>query len=109
MDENEEVLDDETALTGRLRKTSALFFGLALFIFIRLRPFEDPTGADGYFYLKQIESLSTSGYFYYRDASLAFVPPALLNVLLRDPALAYRLSTLLVFGAIGTVVARLVE
>ncbi len=84
-----------------------VFFALALIYFIRLRPFGDPTGADGYFYLKQIQSLSEHGAFYYRDHSLAFLPPALLNLIVRDPLFAFSISTLFTFGAIGWISARL--
>ena len=83
------------------------FFVLALIEFFRLRRFADPTGADGYFYLKQIQSLSGHATFYYRDYSLAFLPPALLNLMVREPLLTYQVTTLAVFGGIGAVGARI--
>lgn len=74
----------------------ALFFSLIQFI--RLRQFQDPTGADGYFYLKQIQSLSEHGQFYYKDYSLSFLLPSILNLALHDPLLSFQLATCLCLG-----------
>ncbi|MES0489356.1 MAG: hypothetical protein ABUK01_05145 [Leptospirales bacterium] len=40
---------------------------------------DSPTGIDGYYYLKQIETIAQTGQFYFQDHSLAFFPPAFLT------------------------------
>jgi hypothetical protein len=79
----------------------------ALFELIRLRIFPDPTGADGYFYLKQIQSISESATFYYKDYSLAFLPLSLLNFFLHDPLLTYQFALCFTLAASGWMVYRL--
>ncbi|MES3036846.1 MAG: hypothetical protein V4736_02985 [Bdellovibrionota bacterium] len=84
-----------------------IFFFVAVTEFFRLRQFPDPSGADGYFYLKQIQSLSEHANFYYKDYSFAFFLPSVLNVFLRDPLLSYQITVCFFFGAIGSIVYRL--
>ena len=88
---------------------SLFFFAIAIVYFARLRAFGDPTGADGYFYLKQIQSLADSATFYYRDYSLAFAPPVILDLVFKNPLMSYQLATMLVFGGIGGMAVRLVR
>lgn len=86
-----------------------LFFAiLGLIYFIRLRQFSDPSGVDGYFYLQQIKKLSEFAPPYYKDYSLAFIPPSVLNFFVRDPLLTYQITTSLVFAAIGWISTRIV-
>jgi hypothetical protein len=84
-----------------------IFLFSALVLLIRLHRFENPTGADGFFYLKQIESLSSFSGFYYKDYSFAFFPPALLNFFLHDPKLSYEIAIAAVFGGLAWVADRL--
>lgn len=84
-----------------------IYFFLVLFHFFRLRRFGDPTGADGYFYLKQIQSLSSGEGFYYKDHSLAFALPVALNVFLHDPLLSYQIATCTVLAGLAWAIERL--
>lgn len=59
--------------------------------------FLDPSGANGYFYLKQSESLANGLGFYFKDYSLAFILPTLLTKYLGDSLEAYRISTVAVW------------
>lgn len=54
--------------------------------------FPDPPGADGYYYLKQIERLAAGDGYYYKDRSVAFLLPAALAALSGDSLCAFRLS-----------------
>lgn len=69
-----------------------LGFLFSLFLLYRLQQFTSPTGADGFFYLKQIQSLSDHAFFYYKDYSLAFSLPTLLNTLTHNPLLSFQLA-----------------
>jgi hypothetical protein len=76
---------------------------VTLLLFSVLGRVPDPPGADGYFYLKQIERLSSGEGYYYKDRSLAFLLPAAIAFLSGNPLAAFRLSiaiiyTLLVFS-----------
>ena len=84
-----------------------VFVTIAVFQFFRLRNLPDPTGADGFFYLKQILSLSHGEGFYYKDYSFAFAAPSLLNIVLKDPLLTYQIWTSAMLGLIGWTAARL--
>src|SRR5574341_1046242 len=63
-----------------------------LILFSALSQVSGPPGADGYYYLKQIEVLSYGGGYYYRDRSLAFLFPAALAVLTGNALTAFRLT-----------------
>ncbi len=54
---------------------------LAAALFTAILRFPDPPGVDGYFYLRQIESLASGAGFYFKDWSPVFLPPALLTAL----------------------------
>ena len=51
-----------------------------------------PPGVDGFFYLKQIETLAGGKGFYFKDYSLAFLLPVVITSCLNDSLLAFRLS-----------------
>ncbi len=63
-----------------------------LLLFSALQRVPDPPGADGYYYLKQIESLCSGSGYYYKDRSLAFLVPATFTVLTGNALDALRLS-----------------
>lgn len=63
-----------------------------LILFSALSQVSGPPGADGYYYLKQIEVLSYGGGYYYKDRSLAFLFPAALAVLTGNALTAFRLT-----------------
>src|SRR5665213_564641 len=86
---------------------SVIFFLSALVLFYRLHQFGDPTGADGYFYLKQILDVSEHFSFYYKDYSLAFALPTLLNAVFHNPLLSYQIACCLVFAGIAWLTDRL--
>lgn len=85
------------------------FFLAAFFLYYRLRLFQEPSGADGFFYLKQIQSLSESFSFYYQDYSFAFFIPSILNLVLNNPLLSFQLTCILVWAGIGFLVLKLAE
>jgi len=85
-----------------------IFFLSALVLLIRLHRFEIPTGADGFFYLKQIESLSAFSGFYYKDYSFAFFLPTVLNFVLHDSLLSFEIAISAVFGGIAWITDRMV-
>lgn len=78
-----------------------MIFLAAFVLLYRLRQFDEPTGTDGFFYLKQIQSLSESFSFYYHDYSFGFFLPSVLNLVLKDPLLSYHLSSSLIWLGIG--------
>lgn len=86
-----------------------LFSVLALVYFFRLRRLDSPTGADGFFYLKQILDLSEHHSFYYKDYSLAFALPVAINLIAHNPLISYQLATCAVFGGIGWATDRLLR
>lgn len=53
----------------------------------------DPTGGDGYFYLKQLEWLGNHFSFYYKDYSLIFLPLALFYKITGSGLIAFQLTT----------------
>lgn len=73
------------------------------FFFYRLCSLVEPSGTDGFFYLKQIQSLSESFQYYYHDYSIAFLFPAFFNVILRNPFLSYNLACAIVWGGVSWV------
>jgi len=70
---------------------------LAAVSFLRIRGFQDPTGGDGYFYLKQSEWLANHFQFYHADYSLVFLPLALLYKITGSTLLAYQIISSLNF------------
>lgn len=73
---------------------------LGLLNYFRLHKLDSPTGADGFFYLKQIQSLSESFTFYYKDYSFAFLLPSILNFFIREPLISYHLSVSIIYAGI---------
>ena len=66
--------------------------------------YPDPSGANGYFYMKQTETLARGLGFYFKDYSLAFALPAGLMFVFKTSLDAFRASTVLVwFGIVGGV------
>ncbi len=82
---------------------------LGLLNYFRLHKLDSPTGADGFFYLKQIQSLSESFTFYYKDYSLAFLLPSILNVFIREPLISYHLAISIVFAGIFYFCSRILQ
>lgn len=68
----------------------ALALAASLLTYLRLREFPDPSGLNGYFYLKQIKTLASSGTFYFSDHSLAFLPLAALRWLTGSDLAAFQ-------------------
>jgi predicted DCC family thiol-disulfide oxidoreductase YuxK len=58
----------------------------------RLRAFADPTGLNGYFYLKQTKTIAVHHAFYFSDHSLAFLPLVLLRLITGSELLAFQLG-----------------
>ena len=71
-----------------------LFFCIIYFALILayLAHFDDPSGVNGYFYLKQITSLGTGHFYYFKDYSLAFLLPALLDYFFNNALVAFRVA-----------------
>jgi hypothetical protein len=67
-----------------------------------MRDFPDPAGANGYFYLKQTESLASGLGFYFKDRSLAFALPTLLMGIINDSLLSFQLSISVTWIALVT-------
>lgn len=67
-------------------------------LYYQLHQLSDPPGMNGYFYLKQIETLAKQGRFYFSDHSLAFLPLAFLQRILGNSLLTFQLSLALTFG-----------
>lgn len=86
-----------------------VFFALACVFFLRLRQLGGPTGADGFFYLKQILDLSEHHSFYYKDYSFGFFLPVTISFFVHDPLLSYQISTCVILGGIAWAVDRLVR
>lgn len=63
--------------------------------------FPDPPGADGYYYLKQIERLAAGDGYYYKDRSIAFLLPASLAALSGTSLGAYRLAIALTWALLA--------
>ncbi len=82
---------------------------LGLLNYFCLRKLDSPTGADGFFYLKQIQSLSESFTFYYKDYSLAFLLPSLLNIFIQNPLISYHLAISIVFAGIFYFCSRILQ
>lgn len=61
--------------------------------FLIVRQANDPTGGDGYFYLKQMEVLGNSLQFYHADYSFIFVPLVCLYKITGNSLLSYQLIT----------------
>lgn len=78
---------------------------LAAVSFFRVHGFHDPSGGDGYFYLKQTEWLISHGQFYHADYSFLFLPLAILTKLTGSSLMAYQLlscvNLLLILMAVG--------
>ncbi len=68
-----------------------------LVTFLRLRGFQDPPGIDGYFYLKQAQTLALGQGFYFSDRSLAFLPLAFLRWATGEPVLSFQLALSLAY------------
>ncbi len=73
----------------------------SVFFLYRLCSLVEPTGTDGFFYLKQIQTLSENFQFYYHDYSLSFVFPSLINVVLRNPFISFNIACAVVWGGIA--------
>ncbi|RZA09717.1 MAG: hypothetical protein EOP11_00865 [Proteobacteria bacterium] len=58
----------------------------------KLRVFADPSGLNGYFYLKQTKTLATLHSFYFSDHSLSFAPLVLLRWITGSELLAFQLG-----------------
>lgn len=89
---------------GHSRLFYFLVFGLSslstLWLWYFLREFSDPSGANGYFYLKQIETIASGLGFYFKDYSLAFFLPVLFMKLIGDSLLSFQLSICTVWFAL---------
>ncbi len=70
---------------------------IAAVSFFRLQNYSDPSGGDGYFYLKQAEVLANSLRFYHADYSFIFIPLALLTKLTGSSLLSYQIIECLSF------------
>lgn len=81
-------------------QNNLISFFLGLLNYFRLHKLDSPTGADGFFYLKQIQSLSESLTFYYKDYSLAFLLPSALNFFIRQPLISYHWAISIVYAGI---------
>jgi len=79
---------------------AALCVGPALLLFLFLRHYPDPSGVNGYFYLKQTQSLSHLHQFYFKDYSIAFFFPAALATLGISNLLSFQLSIALTILAL---------
>jgi hypothetical protein len=62
-----------------------------------LNSFSDPSGFNGYFYLRQIESLGNGFQFYFKDRSLSFLLPVLIYKFTEQSLFAFQASIALVF------------
>ena len=83
---------------------------LAAVSFLRLHEYADPSGGDGYFYLKQTEWLVKHGQFYHADYSFLFIPLALVAKLTGSPLMAFQfvscLSYFIILLAVGLIAVR---
>ncbi len=82
----------------------SFFFLIAIWSvknFFFLTSYNEPSGTDGYFYLKQILSLSRFSQFYFQDHSLAFWLPVGLNAIFKNELLAYQASIVITMSLIG--------
>lgn len=68
---------------------------VSLIVFFVLNSYTGPPGIDGFFYLKQIETLANGEVFYFKDYSLAFYLPVVITAFLNDALFAFRLSIFL--------------
>lgn len=65
----------------------------AAICFFKVYQSSDPTGGDGYFYLKQIDWLADHFQFYHADYSFFFLPTALIYKIAGSSLLAYQIVT----------------
>ena len=79
--------------------TAALW---AAVCFLKVQASADPSGGDGYFYLKQAEWLADHFSFYHADYSIIFIPLALIYKLTGSSLLAFQLVTTLSLFAISS-------
>ena len=86
----------------RLSKVVSVLLATALGagLFWMLSRFPDPSGANGYFYLKQTEVLANQHQFYFKDRSLAFLGLVTLYKLLGSSLFAFRAAISLTFVAL---------
>lgn len=75
--------------------------------FFKIHQFNDPTGGDGYFYLKQLQWLGDHYSYYHRDYSFIFIPMAIIYKLTGQELFPYQLMTSLSYFLILSVVALL--
>ncbi len=73
---------------------------LAAVTFFRLHAYLDPSGGDGYFYLKQTQWLAQHFAFYHSDYSFVFLPLALLTKVGFSALTAYQLVSCLSYFVI---------
>jgi hypothetical protein len=87
---------------ARLSYLGSALVGLvsALWLFHFLREFPDPSGANGYFYLKQTESLASGVGFYFKDWSLAFLLTTVVMKICDNALLAFQISIAVVWGTL---------
>ncbi|MES2767842.1 MAG: hypothetical protein V4596_01745 [Bdellovibrionota bacterium] len=78
----------------------SLSLGSCFWVWDFVNHFDDPSGSNGYFYLKQTEALAGGLGFYFKDYSLAFLLPVTLMKILGDSLTAYRVSTIGVWFAL---------
>ncbi len=80
-----------------MKKVSLFIFttaaAWAAVCFFKVFQASDPSGGDGYFYLKQIEWLADQHQFYHADYSLIFLPLAVLYKLTGSSLLAFQIVT----------------
>jgi hypothetical protein len=76
------------ALNSVLLVTAAFIAAVSFFI---VHGYHDPSGGDGYFYLKQAEWLAGHAAFYHADYSFVFIPLALLAKLTGSALLAFQI------------------
>ncbi|MBC7420247.1 MAG: EpsG family protein [Bdellovibrio sp.] len=78
---------------------------LAAVTFLRLHAYLDPSGGDGYFYLKQTQWLAQHFAFYHADYSFVFIPLALLTKIGLSVLTAYQIvscfSYFMILSCIG--------
>jgi len=71
--------------------------------FFKVYQSADPSGGDGYFYLKQMEWLGTHYSFYHRDYSFIFFPLTIIYKITNSSLLAFQLLTSFSLFSISTV------
>lgn len=73
--------------------------------FCIIHQFSDPTGGDGYYYLKQIEWLGTQYSFYHQDYSFFFFPLVLFFKITDSALLSFQITTTISYFTIILVIA----